>query len=107
MSVKLTLEQDAAEGNAIVLGLTLQISKPKFVGTSLVLPDILSILGNLFRVFQTATLKILDVEWILQDNLSALDNVKKDNGSWVNIRVSVRKLYSKLDSRKYVGELII
>ena len=77
-SVMLTLEQDAAEGNAIALGLSLQMSRPKFVATLLLLSDIMSILGNLSRVFPVATLNLLNVDDILQDSLSALDDVKKD-----------------------------
>ena len=77
-SIKLTLEQHAVEGSVIALGLKLQMSKPKFVGTLLVLSDILSINGNLPRILQAATLNLLDVEGIMQDKLSALDNVKRD-----------------------------
>ena len=39
-SPMLTFEQNAAEGNAVDLGLSLQMSKAKFVATLLMLSDI-------------------------------------------------------------------
>ena len=54
------------------------MSKPRFVATLLLQSNILSILGNLSRVFQVATLNLLNVGDILQESLSALESVKKD-----------------------------
>ena len=94
-SAMLTLKQDAAEGNAIALGLSLQMSKPKFVATLLLLSDILSILGNLSGVFQVAKLNLLNVDDILQDSLSALEYVKKDplqSGYMMNLGTTLQDI---------------
>ena len=45
VSVKLLMEQEAETGNAVALGLSIQLKKPAFIATLLVLSDVLSLLG--------------------------------------------------------------
>ena len=61
VSVKLLMEQVAKTGNAVALGLSIQLKKPAFIATLLVLSDVLSVLGNLSRCFQSNTLNRLFV----------------------------------------------
>ena len=76
-AVKLVMEQEAATGNATALGLSLYLQKPTFIATMLVLSDILSILGNLSRCFQSKSLNLLSVEDLVRDCKSALGELKE------------------------------
>ena len=58
VSVKLLMEQEAE----IALGRSIQLKKPAFIATLLVLSDVLSLLGNLAQCFQSNTLNLLSVE---------------------------------------------
>ena len=62
MSVKIVLEQESVLGNATALGLSIHLKKPTFIATLLVLSDVLSVLGNLSRCFQSNSLNLLSVE---------------------------------------------
>ena len=76
VSVKLLMEQEAETGNAVALGLSIQLKKPAFIATLLVLSDVLSLLGNLSRCFQSNTLNLLSVEDVVRDCKSALSELK-------------------------------
>ena len=76
VSVKLVMEQEAASGNATALGLSLHLKKPTFVATLLVLSDVLAVLGNLSRCFQSNSLNLLSVENLLSDCKAALSELK-------------------------------
>ena len=76
MSVKLLMEQEDETGNAVALGLSIQLKKPAFIATLLVLSDVLSLLGNLSRCFQSNTLNLLSVEDVVRDCKSALSELK-------------------------------
>ena len=76
VSVKLVMEQEAASGNATALGLSLHLKKPTFVATLLVLSDVLAVLGNLSRCFQSNSLNLLSVENIVSDCKAALCELK-------------------------------
>ena len=76
-SVKLALEQEAASGNTTAVGLSLHLKKPTFVATLLVLSDILAVLGNLSRCFQSNSLNLLSVEDLISDCKAALSEVKE------------------------------
>ena len=76
MSVKLLMEQEAETGNAVALGLSIQLKKPAFIATLLVLSDVLSLLGNLSRCFQSNTLNLLSIEDVVRDCKSALSELK-------------------------------
>lgn len=77
LSVKLVLEQEAASGNAIALGLSLHLKKPTFVATLLVLSDVLAVLGNLSRCFQSNSLNLLSVKNLVSDCKAALSELKE------------------------------
>ena len=76
-AVKLVMEQEAATGNATALGLSLYLQKPTFIAAMLVLSDVLSILGNLSRCFQSKSLNLLSVEDLVRDCKSALGELKE------------------------------
>lgn len=61
------MEQEAASGNAIALGLSLHLKKSTFVATLLALSDVLAVLGNLSRCFQSNSLNLLSVENLHSD----------------------------------------
>ena len=76
-AVKLVMEQEAAARNVTALGLSLYLQKPTFIATMLVLSDVLSILGNLSRCFQSKSLNLLSVEDLVRDCKSALSELEE------------------------------
>ena len=77
VSVKIVLEQESVLGNATALGLSIHLKKPTFIATLLVLSDVLSVLGNLSRCFQSNSLNLLSVEDLVRDCKSALNELKE------------------------------
>lgn len=75
VSIKL-VEQEAASGNAIALGLSLHLKKPTFVATLLVFSDVLAVLSNLSRCFQSNFLILLSVENLFSDCKAELSELK-------------------------------
>ncbi len=76
-SVKLVMEEEAAQGNATALGLSMHLKKPTFIATLLVLSDVLAILGSLSLSFQTNALNLLSVEDLLRDHKAALESLQE------------------------------
>lgn len=74
-AVVATLEKEACEGDATACGLVNEIRKPQFIGTLLLLSDVLAILGNLSRTFQLASLNLLHVEGLLSDAKAGLQHI--------------------------------
>ena len=73
MSVKLLMEQEATAGNAVALGFSLHFKRPSFIATLLILSDVLAVLGNLSRCFQS---NIPNLQDLIRDCKSALDELK-------------------------------
>ena len=70
-----TVEKEACQGDATACGLALEMRKPEFVATLLLLSDVLGILGNLSRTFQLASLNLLHVEGLLRDARVGLQEI--------------------------------
>ena len=51
-AVKTELEQEAIEGDATAIGLSLELSKPTFIAALLLLSDVLAILGTFLEPFK-------------------------------------------------------
>ena len=64
-AVKTALEQEAIEGDATAIGLSLELSMPTFVAALLLLSNVLAILGNLSRTFQIEGLNLILVEQLI------------------------------------------
>ena len=62
IAVKLVVEEQASNGDATALGLSIHLKKPQFTATLLALSDILEILGKMSRVFQSNKLNLLCLE---------------------------------------------
>ena len=75
-AVKTALEQEAIEGDATAISLSLELSKPTFVAALLLLSDVLAILGNLSRTFQIEGLNLISVEQLITSFLTSLSDLK-------------------------------
>ena len=91
-AVHATLEQEAADGEALAYGLCKEIEKPRFL---LFLSNILAILGNLLRTFQLAHFNLVTVDQLITGTIAQLNAIKDDvlhTGYMMNLNETMQSI---------------